>query len=328
MISSRNISLYCEQLATLTEAGVPLNHALTTLSRSATTRGLRRISADVRTRINSGETFAGALSAHTGRLPPLLVNFLEVGERSGRLDRVARSLSKYYKGQWELSRETIMQLLPTLFYFSMCYAVIVFIQYVTSSWNTASLLHSAQSAGFVVACAVLAFLAIKVLSPVRAAIVLVASCLPFVSGIMRQHAISRFTLAMEASLAAGLDVKRAIHLSANAMANPIFAPRVRRAAKGIDQGLTITQALERTHVFGRGTVGLFEAGELSGRIVETMGHVAESSRFRATTAARAAARMFTISVYVAMILYVALKVISLYWESISGLGDIIESVGE
>lgn len=328
VISNRNASLYCEQLATLIGAGVPLDRALTTLTRSAPSRGLRRISSDVKRRINGGETFTQALTAHTRHLPQLMVSFFEVGERAGRLDEVARSLATYYQGQWELARTTTAQLVPTLFYFVMCLAVIVFIQYVRSGWNTAVLARAAEQAAFVAACLALVVLAIKALPPVRAAIVLVASALPFISGVMRQYAVARFTLSMQVALAAGLDVRRAIALSAGAMANPILAPRARRAAKSIDEGLTITQALERTGVFGRDEIGMFEAGELTGRMPETMGHVAVTSRFRATTAARAATKVFTIAVYVAVIVYIGYTVVSMYLQHYSGLFRLLEPGGE
>lgn len=328
MISYRDASLFCEQLATLLGAGVSLDRSLTTLGRSAPSAGLRRITADLKRRVNAGETFAGALGAHTGFLPPLMVGLLDVGERTGRLAEVARSLAAYYEGQWQLARSTTARLLPTLFYFAICVALIVFIHFVRSGWNVASLQRAGENAGFVVACAVLVFAAIKLIAPVRAAFVLVASHFPVVSRIMHHYAVSRFALSMHASLGAGLDVRRAIQLSADAMANPVLTPRARRAAQDIDKGLTITEALARTRVFARDTIGLIEAGELSGRIVETMEHIAESSRFRAATAARAAMKIFTITLYVAVVLFIAYTIISLWSQHYGQVFDLLESGGE
>jgi len=328
MISYRNASLFCEQLATLLGAGVPLDQALTTLGRSAPSPGLRRITADLKRRINAGETFAGALAAHAGSLPPLMIGLLDVGERTGRLTEVARSLAAYYESQWQLVRSTTARLLPTLFYLAVCLALIVFIHYVRSGWDTASLARAGENAAFIVACAVLVYAAIKLIAPVRAAFVFVASHVPVASGIMHHYAVSRFALSMHAALGAGLDVRRAIQLSADAMANPVLGPRARRAARDIDEGLTITEALARTRVFARDTMGLIEAGELSGRIVETMEHIAESSRFRAATAARAATKILTIAVYVAVVLFIAYNVISLWSQHYGRVFDLLESGGE
>ncbi len=328
MISYRNASLFCEQLATLLGAGVPLDQALTTLGRSAPSPGLRRITADLKRRINGGETFAGALAAHAGSLPPLMIGLLDVGEHTGRLTEVARSLAAYYEGQWQLARSTTARLLPTLFYLAVCLALIVFIHYVRSGWDTATLARAGENAAFVIACAVLVVAAIKLIAPVRAAVVFVASHVPVVSGIMHHYAVSRFALSMHASLGAGLDVRRAIQLSADAMANPVLGPRARRAARDIDVGLTITEALARTRVFARETIGLIEAGELSGRIVETMEHIAESSRFRAATAARAAMKILTITVYLAVVLFIAYTVISLWAQHYGQVFHLLESGGE
>jgi general secretion pathway protein F len=311
VISSRNIALYCEQLATLLESGVPLNNTLMTLTRSAPSRRLRRISADLRKRINAGDTFAGALAAHRGHVPALLVSLLEVGEHSGRLERVARSLAKYYTVRWEIARDTITQLVPHVFYFFMCYVVMVFIGYVTSQWSSAFLIRVAENTVLTAACIALVVVAVRMIHPLRSAIVLAFSCVPPLSGIMRQYAVARFALAMSTSLTAGLEIRRAIALSADAMASPLLAPRVRRAIDGIRQGLTISQALRATKVFEHSHMGLVEAGEVSGRIVETMDQIAEMCRFRATTAAQATARIFVIVAYVAMLMYIALGVINL-----------------
>ena len=328
MISNRNASIYCHQIATLLAAGVPLDRALMTLSRSAPSRGLRRMTVDLARRIEQGETFAGAVAAHRHRVPRLMLSFFEIGEQTGQLPEVARSLSKYYQDQWELARGTITQLLPILFYFAICAVAIVFIQYVRSGWDASVFQRTGEHVALVIAGIIFVAVAIKLVPTVRTVVVFVASSLPVLSGIMRHYAISRFALSMQVSLATGLDVRRTIELSADAMANPVLAPRVRRAAKWIDENLTIAEALERTHVFGRETISLFETGELTGRLVETMEKVAEASRFRGVTAARAAAKVFTIVIYVGMILFVAYTIISLYVQRYSGLLELIDSAGE
>lgn len=328
MISNRNASIYCDQLATLLAAGVPLDRALETLRRNAPSRGLRRMTADFARRIEQGETFAGAVAAHRCRVPRLVVGFFEIGERTGRLPEVARSLSKYYQGQWELARDTMSQLLPIFFYFAICAAAIVFIQYVRSGWNATMLQRAGEHAALAIFGVVLVAVAIKLVPPVRTAFAFVASSLPVLAGIMRHYAVSRFALSMQVSLATGLDVRRTIELSADAMANPVLTPRVRRAAEWLDEDLTIAEALGRTHVFDRETISLFETGELTGRLVETMEKVAEASRFRAVTAARAGAKVLTIVIYVGMILFVAYTIISLYMQHYSGLFELIDSSGE
>jgi general secretion pathway protein F len=319
VVSSRHIAVYCEQLATLLDSGIPLDQALTTLGRSAPTYTLRRASRRIKQRINKGSTFADALADESAHLPSLLAYFLEVGERSGRLEHVARSLSRYYYGQWEIARDTTMGLLPTLLYFALCYAVIIFIRYVTSGWSEATLRANLEFVAFVVACVVLIGLIVKMVPPVRRGVVAIGSVLPVLSGIMRQYALSRFAMAFSASLAAGLDVRRAIRLACKAMANPIFVGSARKAARGIDEGLTISQALRRIRAFTIEDFAFIETGEATGRLVEMLDRLAQSSQFRAVTAARAAAKMFTILVYVIMLVYIATQIIGFYWGHIQDI---------
>jgi len=326
VVATRNAALFCSQLATLVAAGLPLERALATLTRSAPSRGLRRIAAGIRNRINKGDTLTQAVAAYDAHLPRLMAPLLEVGEQTGRLEDALSALASYYDSQWDLKRTTLSHVVPMLVYFAICGALIVFIYYVRAGWSMAWLQRTGENIGFVVAACVLVLLAIKLVPAVRGALVFVGLGVPFVSGIMRQAAISRFALAMQAASGSGLEVRRAITLSANAMANRLLGMRVRRAVKGIDKGLTLTDALDRTRVFTADVIGMFEAGEASGRIAETMGHVAVASRLRATTATRTTLRIFTMLLYLTVLISIAYVIISMYAGQISGIYKQLDSL--
>lgn len=325
MISNRNAALFCNQLATLIKSGVPIDRSLATLGRTAPTRGLRRITRDSKHAIEEGATFAQALRAHTAHLPHLMLTLTDVGERTGQLDEALRTAAAYYDNQWNLSRTVLTRLLPVFFYFAICGVLIVFIRFMRHAWDPAWLETTALNIGFVVACVVLALLAIKLIPLVRAGVVRAVSCLPVVGGIMRMSAMSRFAFAMRACVRAGLDMPRAVNLSANAMANPALAARVRRAVKHLHEGSTITEALGRTRVFDREVMSMVETGELSGRLDETMGHVAATTRFRATTAASAWLKILSTCIYVGMLLYVACTVVSMWAQYYSGVFNLLDS---
>jgi type II secretory pathway component PulF len=325
VVSNRNVALFCRQLATLIQSGVPIDRSLDTLGRSASTRGLRRIARDTKRRIEAGSSLAQALGAHSVHLPRLMLTIIEVGERTGRLDETFHATAAYYDNQWNLSRTVLTRLLPVLFYFAICGVLIVFIRYIYHGWDMTWLKRTALNIAFVVACIALFLFAIKVLPPVRTVVVRIIACLPIVAGIMRMSAISRFAFAMRACVQAGLDMRRGINLCANAMAHPPLAARVRRAVKHLDRGMTITESFRRTHVFDREVMAMVETGELGGRLDETMGHVAATARFRATTAAQAGVKILTTCIYVGMLLYVAYTVVMLWMRHYSSLTTILNS---
>jgi type IV pilus assembly protein PilC len=253
---------------------------------------------------------------------------VEVGEQSGRLDEALSTLAAYYDTQWNLVRTTWSHLLPMLLYFGLCGALIVFINYVQRDWSMTWLRQALTRIGIAAGIIVLVVLAIRLIAPLRTAILVLGSGFPFVSGIMRQSAISRFAMALRATLNAGLEVRRAIDLAAEATANPLLAWRLRRARKRIDNGATIAQALDRTGVFGSDAMSMIETGEQSGRLVDSLGHVAVAARFRATTAARTSLRAFTILIYAGMLLYVGYTVISLWGGYYQRILDIVNPNGD
>jgi len=325
VISNRKAAIFCNQLATLIESGVPIERSLATLGRTAPTGGLRRIARASKRDIEGGATFAQALGAHTAHLPHLMLTLTEVGERTGQLDEALHAAAAYYDNQWNLARTTISRLVPVFFYFAICGALIVFIHFIQHGWDTTWLKTTALNIGFVLACIVLVVLATKLIPPVRAGVVRAASCLPVVAGIMRMSAISRFAFAMRACVRAGLDMPRAINLSADAMANPALAARVRRSVTRLHEGDTITEALGRTRVFGREVMAMIETGELSGRLDETMGYVAATTRFRATTAAQVALKVLTTCIYLGMLAFVAYTVVTMWVQHYSGVFKLLDS---
>ncbi|MBN1917995.1 MAG: type II secretion system F family protein [Verrucomicrobia bacterium] len=327
MISNRNAALWCSQFATLIGSGVPIDHALGALHKSAPTAGLRRMSANIRRRIEAGETLAQAVAAHRGRLPRLLPILIEVGEQSGRLDEALSTLAAYYDTQWDLTRTAWAHLLPTLVYFALCGVLIVFIRYIHSGWSSDWLEQTAMHIATVAGAIVFVILVIRLAAPIRAGIALIGSVLPVVSGIMRQSAIARFAMALRATLNAGIEIRRAIDLSAEAAANPVFGYRLRRARKHIDKGFTIAQALDRTRVLSADAMAMINTGEQSGRLVDSLGHVAVAARFRATTASRTGLRIFSILVYTALLLYIAYTVVTLWAPHIQGILDLADPSG-
>ena len=110
-IPARDVLAFTQQLATLVEAGLPLERALVVLGDVADNRRLRQIVQDVTQSVRSGSTLADALARHQPRpFSRLYVNTVRAGEHGGVLEIALRRLAEHLDAAREL-REAIVSAL-------------------------------------------------------------------------------------------------------------------------------------------------------------------------------------------------------------------------
>jgi type II secretory pathway component PulF len=100
--SLAQMTAFCRQLSILVAVGIPLVRALRTLSERIKHPQLRRVVSDVARRVEEGETFSDALSAHPRLFSRLIVNVVRIGEEGGILEDSLRYLADLMERRNEL----------------------------------------------------------------------------------------------------------------------------------------------------------------------------------------------------------------------------------
>ena len=90
------ISRFCSTLGTLIHAGVPILEALTITANTAGNEVYSKAIRHVREQIREGETIAKPLR-QTGVVDSMVVNMIDVGEETGKLDDMLDRVSKVYE---------------------------------------------------------------------------------------------------------------------------------------------------------------------------------------------------------------------------------------
>src|SRR5262245_1481944 len=86
-VPGRDLLTFTQQLATLVEAGIPLDRALQILGDLSVSPRLRQIVQDVAQSVRTGSTLADALSRHHPRpFSRLYINTVRAGEKGGVLE--------------------------------------------------------------------------------------------------------------------------------------------------------------------------------------------------------------------------------------------------
>jgi general secretion pathway protein F len=105
-VGPKEVGLLTRQLATLLEAGMPLDRSLQILIELSDEAHVADQLSDLQERVRGGETFSQALAAHPKVFSRLYVNMVRAGEASGALESALGRLADYLEGSAEL-RETV-----------------------------------------------------------------------------------------------------------------------------------------------------------------------------------------------------------------------------
>lgn len=124
-VSLKDLTIATRLLATLSNAGLPLVGALSSLSEQIEHPSLKRIIVDIKERVEQGSSLAKALAIYPKVFPRLYVNMVTSGEASGTLDTILDNLAEYYEAQMELKRKISGALFYPILMFGFCVLIVI-----------------------------------------------------------------------------------------------------------------------------------------------------------------------------------------------------------
>ena len=104
-VTLKALAIATRQLATISQAGVPLLRALTVTAEQTETATLKRLLAEVAREVEQGKSFSAALGERK-QFPQLMVSMVRAGEAGGFLDTALASIADSYEKESKL-RSTI-----------------------------------------------------------------------------------------------------------------------------------------------------------------------------------------------------------------------------
>ncbi|MEG0307760.1 MAG: type II secretion system F family protein [Clostridium sp.] len=102
-VNTKDISIFCRQLATMLEAGVSITNSISLLSEQIPNKKLKIVLGKVDEDIRKGEELSLAMGRYKADFPQLLISMIEVGEQSGTLDEIMNRMAVYYEKQTKMN---------------------------------------------------------------------------------------------------------------------------------------------------------------------------------------------------------------------------------
>ncbi|MCD6271013.1 type II secretion system F family protein [bacterium] len=108
------ITRFCENLATLIFAGLPITQALEVVSGVITNKRYKNIVIEAKEGVRRGETISVVLEKYPKSIPSMVVQMVRVGEKSGRLDEALKKVAEFYRVEIDSAIEGLVSIIEPI----------------------------------------------------------------------------------------------------------------------------------------------------------------------------------------------------------------------
>lgn len=287
-LSNAELSAFCQQIALILNAGLPTYYGVSILCDESPDEQTHKLLSEIYIPMENGSTLHDAIKC-TNAFPPYMVHMIQLGEETGRLEEVLRSLSSYYEKedtiQANIKGTITYPVILTLMMFSVIIVMIAKVLPVFSQiyqeleseltsfsqvlMNISNALNQYLVAIIIILAFILAFLVLflhteigKVIYQGRPLSMAIAS--------------SRFANCMFLALSSGLDTDHGLDLASQIVNNPHMQLRIDKCKEHLAHGEIFSEALLSSGIFSKMYSSWIVIGYKTGSMDEIMKHICEA----------------------------------------------------
>ena len=293
--SYQELSAFCLQIGLLLEAAVPLDEGLAIMAEDAGCEDEKQLLLYMAEGAELGDPFFKVLE-DAGTFPLYVVRMAKLGQQSGTLDQMMKSLSDYYEKEYRLLVNVknaltypimmVVMLLVVLFVlFSKVMPVFdqVYEQLgakMSPAARSAIRLGGLFSGAALIAAAVIALAVFGIWAASRFGhrISLVDKMVNYVkchSRIALAIANRRFTSVLALTLKSGMEFEKGLELAGELVDNGKVAAQIEKCGRTLETGASYYQAMKDTGLFSGFYVQMIKVGSCSGRLDAVMEEISE-----------------------------------------------------
>ncbi|MGD8869362.1 MAG: type II secretion system F family protein [Gemmatimonadales bacterium] len=289
------VTVWARDVATLLDAGLPLDRALAVTAEHATHEGLREAIAQVRRAVQGGASLADALGRYPRYFPPLVPAMVEAGEASGALETVFEQVAEHLEETAELRSQIQSALIyPALMAVVASVGVAVLLLFVVPRFSTmleevggtlplttrTLVFGSRLLTGWWWLWLILIVLAVlgvrRAMQDPQTRRRWHAARLewPWVGDLEAKYTTARFARTLGILLKSGVAIVPSLKIARGAITNVAVAEKIERAAGGVAEGSALAPALAGT--LPPLALQMIAVGEESGRLEDLCLRVANT----------------------------------------------------
>ncbi|TBU99719.1 type II secretion system inner membrane protein GspF [Phytopseudomonas dryadis] len=286
-LSAASLALLTRQMATLVQAAMPIDEALSAVAAQSETGRIKAMVLAVRAKVLEGHSLAEALKEYPAAFPELYRATVAAGEHAGHLALVLEQLADYTE-QRQQSRQRIQLALlyPVILLVASLSIVGFLLGYVVPDVvkvfvNTGQPLPG-LTLGLIAASDVVKNWGVLILLAGIAAVLLTKRALrrealqlrahaallrlPLLGRLVRATDTARFASTLAILVRSGVPLVDALGIAAQVLANRAIRGKVEIAAQKVREGGSLTRALDQSGEFPPMMLHMIASGEKSGEL--------------------------------------------------------------
>lgn len=295
-VKPRDLSVFCRQFVSITQAGVPMKEALQMLSEQTENKWLKRAISEVLLNVEKGNTLADSMRSQPDIFPPMLVNMVEAGEQSGSLEmafsRMAVHFEKEAKLKATIKKATIYPIILVIAAIGVIAVMLLFVIPIfidmfadldiempaltmfvmnSSKWMTS---HWYVVLAIIVGV-VVAYKLIYKTTQGRLTIDRIKMKMPLFGKLTVKTACSQFARTMSTLLMSGISTIDALETTSKIVNNIHYTNAMLKAREEVMKGVPLSEPLEASGIFPPMVYHMTGIGEETGNVEEMLEKMAD-----------------------------------------------------
>lgn len=295
-VKPRDLSVFCRQFVSITQAGVPMKEALQMLSEQTENKWLKRAISEVLLNVEKGNTLADSMRSQPDIFPPMLVNMVEAGEQSGSLEmafsRMAVHFEKEAKLKATIKKATIYPIILVIAAIGVIAVMLLFVIPIfidmfadldiempaltmfvmnSSKWMTS---HWYVLLAIIVGV-VVAYKLIYKTTQGRLIIDRIKMKMPLFGKLTVKTACSQFARTMSTLLMSGISTIDALETTSKIVNNIHYTNAMLKAREEVMKGVPLSEPLEASGIFPPMVYHMTGIGEETGNVEEMLEKMAD-----------------------------------------------------
>lgn len=315
MTTKQRAQLY-HDLGKMIGAGLHVDRSVDLLLEQQPAASIREWLKGLRRGLAAHLTVSESVKQHT-KAVPLEVSLLAAGERGGRLEGAFEHLARYYELRQKSKDKAIAALIYPLVLLHLGLVLPDIPKFVTG--DSASgvmgqiLLHVAMAWALIGGLGFLAWWAVKAAatSPVMDGLL---NAIPLIGGVRRHWALARFCQVFQTGLLASFNMTDTLEMAGDASQSARLRQAGRKAARTVAAGDRLAASMRRTGAFPKVFMQSVATAEETGTLDREMERWAVAEAELAARSQDQLARWLPWIIYVAIMLYVASRILSMVYN--------------
>lgn len=268
-LTSDETAYFCEQLAMILNAGIPLSDGFEILCEDAEDKKITALCNSMLDELNHGEALSQAMESSKA-FPEYSIKMVKIGEMTGKLESVLHELSGYYESRAELARAVRSSVLhPLMLLVMMTVVVIVLITMVLPMFGeifsqfdssigsaVAGTVDTAYTVGtvmmFVLLGIILVCIVVAVLSQIpgaRSGLLRFVAVFPLTRKMSRRFALSKISDAISMMVASGIAPDELLQYAADLVDDKILTQKLLDCRQRVLDGEFFAEVISSSGIF-------------------------------------------------------------------------------